>query len=272
MLTDAHFHPRDLQDASPGWEASYRDLGILGLASAHEPGEFEAIEALAASGLAILPGFGIHPQCPDPAALPYLEGLARSSRIRAIGECGFDAFDAAFRATLSQQECLFSAQLDLALTFELPLVIHLRKAMDAIFRHIRELAGLPSVIFHSWPGSPGEASALLERGINAFFSFGNPLVMGRKASLASLLAIPAERILSETDAPFQAPDKAPGLPARIVRVQERIAALRGMEAAECETLLEANFRRALVHGGERGPRNDLGDATRSAPFTAGARA
>jgi TatD DNase family protein len=59
------------------------------------------------------------------------------------------------------------------------------------------------VIFPSWPGTRGEGEALLRRGINAFFSFGSTVVKNHRKAMTSAALFPAERILLETDAPYQ---------------------------------------------------------------------
>jgi TatD DNase family protein len=75
--------------------------------------------------------------------------------------------------------------------------------MHKIFPHTRALKKLPAVVFHSWPGSPDEGFSFLRRGINAFFSFGTTILLNHKNAIRSCAAFPAERLLFETDAPFQ---------------------------------------------------------------------
>jgi TatD DNase family protein len=112
-------------------------------------------------------------------------------------------FDAGYRATEAEQERLFAVHLDIALQCGLPLVLHVRRAMHKIFPHTRALKKLPAVVFHSWPGSPDEGFSFLRRGINAFFSFGTTIMLNHKNAIRSCAAFPAERLLFETDAPFQ---------------------------------------------------------------------
>jgi TatD DNase family protein len=75
--------------------------------------------------------------------------------------------------------------------------------MHKIFPHTGALKKLPAVVFHSWPGSPGEGFSLLRRGVNAFFSLGTTILLNHKNAIRSCAAFPPERILFETDAPFQ---------------------------------------------------------------------
>ena len=90
-----------------------------------------------------------------------------------------------------------------AISAGLPLLIHLRKATDLMFRHARLLSRLPAVIFHSWPSPPEEGRSLLAKGVNAYFSLGTPLLQGKKQAWRSLRNLPLDRILMESDAPYQ---------------------------------------------------------------------
>jgi TatD DNase family protein len=94
-------------------------------------------------------------------------------------------------------------QAELAAQAGLPLVLHVRRATDLIFRHVPLLAQLPAVVFHSWPAPPEEGRAILRQGVNALFSLGTPLLQGNKKAIRSLLELPEDRLLLETDAPYQ---------------------------------------------------------------------
>jgi TatD DNase family protein len=83
------------------------------------------------------------------------------------------------------------------------MILHLRRAMHKIFPFTKELKKLPAVVFHSWPGTRGEGEALIKRGVNAFFSFGTTILKNHKEAMRSAALLPANRILLETDAPYQ---------------------------------------------------------------------
>ncbi|MDR0599203.1 MAG: TatD family hydrolase [Treponema sp.] len=284
MLTDAHAHPRDLLRLDPGAEAERRRLGISCAASAWDGEEFSFHEDLAAAaekdGAArIFPCFAVHPQLPAREAasaaksageqgaggsfresLELLDKLAAAGRIAAVGETGFDFYNRAFRATEKIQDELFAFHLETARRRGLPLVLHVRRAMDKIFTHTRALKALPAVVFHSWPGAPGEGLSLLRRGVNAFFSFGTPLLLNHKNAIRSCAAFPAERLLLETDAPYQPPGGAefsrwadlPAVLAAAAAIRKE-AAVPGAGAEELERITERNFfsvfRRTAPQGG-----------------------
>lgn len=151
----------------------------------------------------LIQSFGLHPQEPLLKNLDFLEGLLQEKRIAAIGECGLDFFTSEFSANREAQEKAFAAQLDLAARYKVPVIVHARKAMQEIFAASSSLKKTPAVVFHSFAGSPADARSLLAKGINAYFSFGKPLMNGAKKAIACVRSLDMERILLETDAPYQ---------------------------------------------------------------------
>ncbi|MBR5096693.1 MAG: TatD family hydrolase [Treponema sp.] len=151
----------------------------------------------------LLQSFGLHPQEPLLENLPFLEGLLQEKRIAAIGECGLDFFTKEFSEKAGEQEKAFGAQLDFAARYGVPAIVHARKAIQEIFESAAALKKVPAVIFHSFAGTPADARSLLAKGINAYFSFGKPLMNGAKKAIACVRSLEIERILLETDAPYQ---------------------------------------------------------------------
>jgi TatD DNase family protein len=159
--------------------------------------------------------FAVHPQLPASLkggseglgtireSLATLEVLVEEGRLDAIGETGFDLYDRAFRETEVVQDELFAIHLETALRHGLPLVLHIRRAMHKVFAYTKALKRLPAVIFHSWPGTPVEGESLLKRGVNAYFSFGAAILLNHKEAIRSCAAFPVDRLLLETDAPYQ---------------------------------------------------------------------
>ena len=198
--------------------------------------------------------FGIHPQAVSSAFmessfsrdLAFLESLLREQKIVAIGECGFDFFTVEYKATATNQKIAFESQLSLAQEFQIPLVLHLRKAIEKIFSYSKELKKVPAVIFHSFPGTLREASSLMNHGINAFFSFGKPILNGKKSAIDCVKNLPLENLLFETDAPYQTlKGESETLPCEIERVYHAAASLRSISEEELSAHIEANFRAAF---------------------------
>lgn len=265
MLTDAHCHPRDLEKFFPGAEEDRRRRGICCAASATDREGFECHEGLAQRARKegappVLSCFAVHPQLP--AARPgsaeirelldALASFAACGRLDAVGETGFDLYHSAFRETEALQDELFRVHLETALRYDLPVALHIRRAMHKVFGYVRELRKISAVIFHSYSGTLGEGSALLNRGINAFFSFGTIILLNHKEARRCCGALPGERLLLETDAPYQ-PLRGNGFSswADLPAVFQEAAALRreagqaGGDPAELEQIVEENFFKAF---------------------------
>jgi TatD DNase family protein len=286
MASDAHAHPRDLLQRYPQAEEERRALGISCAASAWDPEEFLFQENLAKKALedsapAMRLCYAVHPQLPrsraadqggatgrgiataqdgvtgrggsdDKAAfdrmLRFLETLAEEKRISAVGETGFDLYDQSFRDTEAEQEALFSAHLEIALRFSLPLVLHIRKAMHKVFFHAKTLKRLPAVVLHSYAGSFREAGDLLKRGVNAFYSFGTTIQLNHKEAMRSCALLPAQRLLIETDAPYQPRGRAYSSWADLPAILLSAASLRQEAGSSCsapeelEAVTDRNFK------------------------------
>ena len=268
MLTDAHCHPHDLAACFPAAEEERRRLGVICASSACSMEEFEYCEKLPG----VAPCFGVHPQqlsiithaktqrrkadsgfSDECFASPRLgvinienilsimESLATEGRLAAVGEAGFDLFNAEFKETEKAQEGVFAAQLEIALRHDLPLVIHARRAMHKIFAHAAGLKKCKALVFHSWPGTTGEGEALLRRGLNAYFSFGTALLLNHRQAMRCCALLPSDRLLAETDAPYQGlRGKAFSRYADLADIIRAMETLRGQ--ASMEGVVEGNFR------------------------------
>ncbi len=264
-FADAHIHLADLLDRDAGFPeriaryfrgeahsaspASFGSRWVCCAASHDEP-EWARIEGLRGRLPPFVSSFGIHPQWAVWKNADFLAGLAADGRIAAIGEAGFDFFgDKPERVRTmeneSAQRAVFEYQLELAGRFGLPLLLHLRKAMDLAFSYAPRLKRLRGAVFHSYSGTARDADSLLAKGVNAYFSFGAAILNGNKRAAAACAAVPAERLLAETDAPWQPPRASAFCRAEdIIQVVEGMARLRGVEAAMLGPALASNFRRA----------------------------
>ncbi|MDR0502660.1 MAG: TatD family hydrolase [Treponema sp.] len=261
MLTDAHCHPQDLSRVYNEFEKER--LSVKAAASACDMEEFSFNEKMAhntASCNTLLLCFAAHPQLaakfPAPRTgmetmLQTLDTLAAQGHIAAVGEFGFDLYNAAFRETEAIQDTIFASQLETALRYSLPVILHVRRAMHKIFAASKTLAKCKAVVFHSWPGAYEEARSLLGRGVNAWFSFGNAILLNHKQAQRSCALLPADRLLTETDAPYQ--------PRRgqkyshwhdLPLILQAASSLRGeagnsIDMKDMESLIETNFYNAF---------------------------
>ncbi|MCL2043265.1 MAG: TatD family hydrolase [Treponema sp.] len=248
MLTDAHCHPYDLHPCFPAAEDQRQRMGVMCAASSTALEEFEFCERILQLGnTGMLLCFAVHPQYQGTdikEQTAVLEMLAKQGRLAVVGETGFDLFNTKYKATEKMQEELFSIHLETALQYDLPVVVHVRRAMHRIFAHAAALKKCKTVIFHSWSGTESEGEALLRRGINAFFSFGTPILLNHREVMRCCTRFPADRLLTETDAPFQ-PLRGREFScyadlAEIITAMESLRGETGMEG-----VIEDNFRAAF---------------------------
>ena len=219
---DAHFHYADC-----------KNLGICdfpvdfsGISCAHCENEWEIQKE---SPSFIIKSYGLHPQNVqnyDFSSIYFLENLILQKEISFIGECGFDLFSDVFKSTEKKQEEFFNIQIEMAIKNNLPVVIHCRKANHNLFEYKTKLSQLPEVLFHTFMGPSAEAFSLLNHNINGYFSFGKQVFNGNKKVLDCIKNLPSERILCETDAPFQClKGEKFTSPSEITKIQKRIMEL-----------------------------------------------
>lgn len=212
FYADSHIHITQIPDWKPVIESDITNNAVQispVCACAHSPTEWTELAHMARGKQNhIICAFGIHPQNPDTTFIQHLDSVLKGNdfcenKPDAIGEAGFDLFSSDYTFRINEQTEVWNAQTEFAQKYNLPLIIHCRRALHLIFADSKKLSRVPSVIFHSFAGSPQEARSLVKRGINARFSFGKPLLNGNKRALHCVKEIPPELLLAETDAPFQ---------------------------------------------------------------------
>lgn len=197
LYFDAHFH----YSACIEKQSYVNKDNIIGCSCAHSIDEWNN---QIKDSINIIHSFGIHPQdIFDDSKYEFLCNLANNHEISAIGETGFDYYTEEYKNNSEMQEKMFNLQIDLAKKFNLPIVIHCRKANEKLFEYSKKLKEIKAVLFHSFMGPFPEALSLLKKGINGYFSFGKQLKNNNKKAIDCLKNLPMETILFETDAPFQ---------------------------------------------------------------------
>jgi len=160
----------------------------------------------------------------------------------AIGECGLDFHVQGL--DVEDQQGYFRGQLRLAREFDLPLIVHARKAVEAVIMAVRKVGGLRGVV-HSYAGSEQQARQLWDSGF--MIGLGGPVTYARAQRLRRLVAsMPLEHLLLETDAPDQPDADHRGQrnePARLPLVCRTIAALRGQDPEHIAAATSANATR-----------------------------
>lgn len=195
------------------------------------------------------PMMGLHP---EDVAEDYLQVLGRMEELLkdsshpyiAIGEVGLDFY---WDASLSKQQIdAFGRQIEWAVQYNLPLMIHSRNAHTELVQTIRSYAseGL-SGVFHCFGGTLDEAQELLSfdnfvLGIGGVSTF-------KKSPLPQVLqSVPLQRIVLETDSPYLSPVPYRGKrneSSYVVEVMRKVAEIYNVTSEEVEKITNANVKR-----------------------------
>lgn len=203
------------------------------------------LKAVCASLPGLHPAYGLHPMylaSHRPQHLQDLRDWIEREHPVAVGECGLDFFVEGLDA--DAQHLYFDGQLQLAREFDLPVIVHARRAVDAVIAAVRRIGGLRGVV-HSFSGSPEQAAQLHKLGF--LLGIGGPVTHERANRLRGLVAtMPIDQLLLETDSPDQPGAAHRGErnePAYLPEVLDVVAGLRGMPREELATATTANAER-----------------------------
>lgn len=249
MLVDTHCHLAAEQfqaDLEPvldrAWAAGVEHLVVIG--ESRESAE-RALE-LAATDRRIWSTAGIHPHDAsgwNQEAADWLERFLSQPRVVGAGEMGLDYhYDHSPRAI---QRAAFEAQLALAGRMAKPAIIHARQADDDVAAILRSQPQCVSIL-HSFSSGPDLLNAGL--GLGAYVSFSGMITFRNWQRNDAIEAVPLDRILLETDAPYLAPAPHRGKrnePAYVRRVAEQIALVRRLDPDEVVTATGENARRVF---------------------------
>ena len=189
--------------------------------------------------------YGLHPMALAAHRDEHLDALREwleREKPVAVGECGLDYFvEGLDRA---RQREVLARQLELAREFDLPVVLHARRAVEDVTSMLRAVGGLRGVV-HSFSGSAEQARQLFELGFH--LGIGGPVTYERATRLRAIVAsMPLEFLLLETDSPDQPLHGHQGErnePARLVEVLEVVAQIRGSDPEAIATATTANAMR-----------------------------
>ncbi|MHB9026032.1 MAG: TatD family hydrolase [Armatimonadota bacterium] len=187
------------------------------------------------------PAIGLHPWFADTVTdLTWLTDLLDDPRLVAIGEIGLDWLA---EVDHHRQEAVFRAQLAIASTHGLPVLIHCRRGWDRMLACLRDFPTVRGVL-HAFSGSREVLHECLALGHYVSFA---AMVTRRNSRRAQDAAreVPADRLLLETDAPYMALEGVPASevePAHLSRILAFLAELRGENPAALAAQTTANAR------------------------------
>lgn len=227
-----------------------RQAGIAAIVNiAVDVASSEACIALAAAHQGFFASVGIHPTTPvaDEMLAAQVDRLrelagAHRGRVVAVGEIGLDYH---WREVPGEaQKAKLRVQLALARELGLPVIFHCREALPDLFEVLEAEPGLPGGVFHCFAGGPEEARRALALGFHVSFA-GNVTYPRAGGLQEAARAVPPEKLLLETDAPFLAPQAHRGKrnePAFLPATAAFLARLKGVPENELIAIAAAATR------------------------------
>jgi len=248
MLIDTHCH-LDAAEFTADRDAVFQRALDAGVATQVIPAvtraNFADVEAVCRRYPGCRPAWGMHPMYIDvhkEAHLADLRAQIETWRPVAIGEIGLDLFVA--ELDFATQDYFYVEQLKIARDFDLPVLLHCRRANDQILKQLRRFK-VKGGIAHAFSGSRQQADAYLKLGFK--LGFGGAFTWTRASNLRALaVELPLEAIVLETDSPDIPPAWLPferrrNEPAELARIAASLAELRGIdpESVVCQTSANA---------------------------------
>lgn len=266
-MIDSHAHldsPRYDEDREAmlrrAWDAGVREILSIGIGEGPETMHRALEISREFAGQPNIPKIrasaGVHPHeasLADDAALAKLDALLQEPEILACGEIGLDYYYD--HSPRDVQKQVFARQMEVAAARRKPIIIHCRPSDNSSNAWDDVLAMLQSQwsrtglrgILHCFTGEIRHAQAALDLGFLISFA-GNITFPKAQAIRDAALAVPLNRMLIETDAPFLAPVPNRGKrnePAWVKEVAVTIASLKNLDPAEVAAQTTANFGLAL---------------------------
>ena len=249
MLFDTHVHlnskmyKKDLAEViERALEVGVTKMAVVGFDA---PSNLRAIQ-LAEENESIYAVVGVHPsdaKSATEASWTALREQLKHPKVVALGECGFDYYhDTSFNDI---QREVFKRQLEIAKEVKIPIVVHMRDSVDDTYEMLRdEGKGLGGVL-HCYSGDLKMMYKFLDLGF--YIGLDGPVTFKNARGVHEIAkAVPLDRLVIETDAPYLTPAPYRGKrnePAYLSYVAEKIADLRGMSYEEvCRITTENGLR------------------------------
>lgn len=251
MLIDTHCHldaaEFDADRDAVASQARQAGVGIIVVPSV-EPNNFQQVIDISAQYPQCCYALGMHPMYIDnasPSDIKALHALIRQqlsieNKLVAVGEIGLDFF--VTKLNRETQEYFFAEQLKIANECNLPVILHVRRAVDEVLKYLRRHK-VSGGIAHAFNGSRQQAEAFIQLGFK--LGFGGAMTYPRALNIRELATnLPLESIVLETDAPDIPPQwigtKARNSPAELAKIAQVLADLRGMEVPQIIEITSKN--------------------------------
>lgn len=189
------------------------------------------------------PMMGLHPCSVNSTVneeLAIVKSWLQKQPFVAIGEIGIDLYwDKTF---FEEQKMAFETQINWALDYNYPIVIHCREAFEPIYQILKKFKTLPKGIFHCFSGSLNQAKQILELG-NFKLGIGG-VVTFKNAGLDKVIEhIDLKNLVLETDAPYLAPIPFRGKrnePVYLLEIAKKIAQIKSQTINEVSQITSKN--------------------------------
>ena len=177
----------------------------------------------------LLPAVGIHPENIENANISAIEELIKNNKVFAVGEIGLDYHYN--DENKKEQREYFIKQLDLAIKYDLPVIIHIREAMQECFDILKTRKNRG--IIHCFSGSTEMAREYIKLGYK--LGIGGVLTFKNSKLYEVIEKIDLKDIVLETDSPFLSPEPYRGKknkPSNVFYVAKRIAEIKNISIEE----------------------------------------
>jgi TatD DNase family protein len=256
MLIDTHCHLD-----SPAFDADRDDVVLQSKAIGLQtivvpsigPNNFSTVMHLSKQYASCCYALGVHPMVVDdvkPSDITKLRDLVektlrKKNKLVAIGEIGLDFF--VTKDNQEVQEYFFSEQLAIAKENNLPVILHVRRAIDEVLKHLRKYQ-VCGGIAHAFNGSMQQAEVFIDLGFK--LGLGGAMTFPRASKIRALAKnLPLESIVLETDAPDMAPawlaKKARNSPKELLKIAEIIADIRRIPLSQIIEITSKNSQQVL---------------------------
>lgn len=245
MLIDTHCHldaaEFDADREAVAQAARQSNVSVI-VVPAVERANFGAVASVCREYPGCVAAYGIHPMYVAKAREEDIQALretiAREQPV-AVGEIGLDRFVA--ERDDAQQLYYFVEQLKIAQTADLPVLLHVRRAIDSILQQLRRVR-VCGGIAHAFNGSQQQAEEFIKLGFK--LGFGGAMTFPRAHRIRKLAAtLPLDSIVLETDAPDMPPEWKVGArntPDQLSRIAQTLALLRGVPLSVIAEATTAN--------------------------------
>jgi TatD DNase family protein len=242
--THCHIHSQDYSLDPDEVILRAQDVGVMSMVCIGTTAlDSEKAVEFASSRDGLYASIGLHPHDAKLGEDDFeiLASLMSEEKVVAVGECGLDYFYE--NSSKIDQERALRYQIELALSFQKPIVFHVREAFADFWPIFDSYSGIKGVV-HSFTGTREEMEQAIERGlyigINGIMTFTK-----NSSQLETTKAIPLERLLLETDSPYLTPNPKRGTinePANVELVAEFLSRLREVSVTTLSEATTGNAR------------------------------